>query len=267
MLPVFLAFQSQPPPGAPVDLVAAIDRAAELFPARHAAFLSNGARLLPGYVDLLWLSLFLDPALAGFDRFWLVEYDVDFSGDWSDFFSTMQPVEADLLATQLRWRRDNPGWKLLAGIADPRNDPSGHAIGFMPVSRFSRRLVERYRQEFARPGWSGHFELLLPTIALRAGFTAVDLGGDGSFTLAAPRNRFYEGTFADMGRGTHTFAYRPARVQHYFGESRFGFWRPGSLYHPVKVGLGWKPSLAARWVMFRDRLRARFAGSSPPRKN
>lgn len=58
-----------------------------------------------------------DRALLAFYRkfpqyayYWIIEYHVDFSGRWSDFFGSFDHNEADLLCTNLHRHPVNPDW-------------------------------------------------------------------------------------------------------------------------------------------------------------
>ncbi|MEO6394814.1 MAG: hypothetical protein ABIO40_02760 [Devosia sp.] len=261
--PVFLAYQlcdtMDPPNDVPFDTLVRLADSASLFPARHAAHAARGSATVKGYVDLIWLSVFLQPKFADFDRFWLVEYDVDFSGDWALFFGEAARFEGDLLVSHLRTRQNHLDWNILRKVTDPLDSPGDHLIGFMPVSRFTRPLVDYFQRELSVQRWRGHFELILPTLARRGGFVVSDWGGSGEFTPASRRDRFYEGDFTAGGRGFYTHGYKPPRAQHYFVESRFGFWATNKIYHPIKTNY---PPLGKilRWgQLVRDRLRLRLA--------
>ncbi len=158
---------------------------------------------------------FLDPSLASYERFWFVEYDADFSGDWGALCgrpatipeqSSAQTSSHAAAATYFHW----PTY---------RHPP--HAItepvrGFFPVSRFSREVLSVIRDEIERHQWEGHFEILYPTIAVTRGFDVFDIGGSGSMVPPEWLNRHYR-------LGERTWLYRPPRSSAYFGDARNPF--------------------------------------------
>jgi hypothetical protein len=69
----------------------------EIMPRRMRSMLENGG-IYGGFVDVLFVPL----ALALKNEFvWIIEYDVDFSGDWRDFFRQFETDRSDVLTTSL----------------------------------------------------------------------------------------------------------------------------------------------------------------------
>ncbi|MEP7239900.1 MAG: hypothetical protein ABI697_03340 [Devosia sp.] len=235
ILPVFLAVHLEPgaslPAGLQPDIVVDGRLAMHLFPARFAACVGHRTGFKPGYVDLLWLAALLQPSLANFDRLWVMEYDVDFSGVWSRFFTEAAGYDADLLATHLRFRRDDLDWVWLNEIADPDDHPDDHIIGLLALARLSRIALSRLALSYRHDRWAGHFELIIPTVISRLGLRVADLGGNGSFTDPSRRGRWYDGT---SGLEHDPFGVGTPRSD-YFAESPAGYAK-GRLYHPVKPG-------------------------------
>ena len=133
-------------------------------------------------------------------------------------------------------------------------------IAYFPISRFSRAALDAIATAYAHPGWSGHFELLIPTIVARAGLKVGDMGGDGPLTEATRRGRHYRGDFATLYRAFDSYGWGPP-MQHYYGESRAGFWSRNRLYHPIKTDLTGVSSATAWWMKFRDGLLAALASA------
>jgi hypothetical protein len=192
-------------------------------------FATYGKTLVPGHTLFPLLRAARDePALA---HAWFVEHDVRFTGSWRLFFDAFSTVDADLLTTHVRRHAEEPYWELFPTLAHPTlSVPMERRLrSFNVVARFSRRAVEELCRSY-EAGWSGHHEVLVPTLLAEAGLSIVDLGGDGSFVPAGFRNRFYTScsTYDGCLRGIGTVRFRPARR------------RPGPrrnfLYHPVKVG-------------------------------
>lgn len=261
VLPVFLVAHAEgkPPAGAPADLVVSSTDAGREWPARHAAWLRAGGRLPSAHVDIIFLTALRHPRFAEFDRIWFLEYDLDFSGNWSRLFREAAAYDADLLVSHLRSRNEEPRWSHMPSIVDPEDDPASQIFGMFCIARISRRLIDHWHSELSAPGWDGHFELVLPTIARRGGFRVEDLGGSGSFTPPERRNRHYEGSFVGLHRGFYTYAFRPPRLWHYYADSRLGFWQRNRIYHPIKLDGTPRQRFRSRVMIFRDRIRAFFA--------
>lgn len=259
-LDVFLAYQPQGaevlPADLDADLVVHIPASAEHFPLRYQEYESRGHETPWGYVDLVWMTAFLDPRLTGYDRFWLVEYDVDFSGDWGRFFSAARHYAGDLLTARLRPLSVNPRFYYANRYRQPETAPLDPLIAFMPISRLSRRLVEHYRDTLRLPGWAGHFEMVLPSIAAAGGLGVAEIGGDDLFTPPERRGLHYGGTHRELDFGSSTHGYRPARGYRYFGEAPRRFRQPDCIYHPIKVDFTLWQRLRTRERALRHQFRA-----------
>lgn len=177
------------------------------------------------------LYYFFEQCDNRFDYYWLIEYDVRFSGKWATFFQYFHRKSHDLVCTHLATVRTNPRWYWWE-LRQPDGQllPSKKCIrSFLPAMRLSNRAMKALIAA-QRAGWCGHAEVVVPTILKRAGMRLLDIGGEGEFTKQVERNLFY------TGANTHrkgllnegTFRYRP--VHDTWGE------RPDTLYHPVKAG-------------------------------
>lgn len=203
-------------------------------------------------LDTVWLDFFgRHPAYA---RYWFVEYDVAYTGHWSSFFAPLADRSADLLGTTLRRFRAQPGWPWWPSLATGRRHelPDERRIaGFFPVVGLSRRALE-VMVKAHRAGWTGHFEVLIPTLLSESGLEIEDVGGDGRFVRTGNVNRFYTNTLATRSGYPGTFVYRPARP------------RPGlrrqKLWHPVKPDCG---RLIPYLRMARHWLAAGISGAGP----
>jgi hypothetical protein len=113
--------------------------------------------------------------------YWLIESDVEFSGDWATLIGAGNTTEADLLAAHVQRYRDAPDWVWWDSLRlpVPRHAAIPRRIGglrkaFHPVFRISfdaLTLIDRLH----RDGCRGHNEMLLPTIIANAGLEVVDL--------------------------------------------------------------------------------------------
>lgn len=234
---VRLAFHRQEgaalPQGMAPDVVVTWSDTARLFPQRHAQMQARNSPW--GFIDLIWSTAFLHPSLAAYDRFWLVEYDIDFSGDWADFFSAAATYDADVLAAHIRPLSAEPTYFFAPIYHQPDTAATDPLIALMSISRLSRRFLTHYRDTLQAPGWQGHFEMVLPSIARAGGFTIAEIGGDNPFTPPERRGLHYDGSFADNDRPGTTHGYLPARGYRYYIDAPRRFRRPNHIYHPIKA--------------------------------
>jgi len=220
------------PPGAPVPERAKryphhVVRTPELrelpYPAKVAG--PDWDLWVGGHTDLITMHYWR--AHPGHDRYWVVEYDVRYSGPWRRFFAAYEEDGSDLLAPLLRRRPECREWANWPSLVSPGVPPadSQAVSSFMPIYRASGRLMRAMDEAF-REGWGGHIECSYATIAAVRGLRIADLGGDGEFTPEARRGRFYSGTARDVYHAPGTLVFKPT----FF---RAGS-RPDMLWHPVK---------------------------------
>ena len=178
-----------------------------------------------GHTDLITMHYWR--AHPQYDRYWVIEYDVRFSGPWRRFFAIFEEDGSDLLAPMLRRRRNAPEWSNWHMLKAPDTQPDDdHAVSsFMPIFRASGQLMREMDASY-RAGWTGHIECSFATIATVRGLRVSDLGGDGEFTPDAYRNRVYAGSARDVYHAPGTLIFKPT----FF---RVGS-RPDMLWHPVK---------------------------------
>jgi hypothetical protein len=205
-------------------------RSADSMPHRHARMIRNGG-VQGGYMDVVIVPRALD-LHAPF--VWAVEYDVDYSGDWRDFFSQFRDCQADLLTSTIVSAREDPDWRYWRTGRSPYALPpcDGHRA-FHPVMRLSRRFLDAYATSLGTPGWEGHYEYTLPTFAIAEGFTIEDIGGALSYCPPDRQGRNYCNTPTDRSLSPGTFVWRPS-LPFYFHEKPEIFERPDMLHHPVK---------------------------------
>ena len=214
------------------DLLAAL-------PSRGRAWIAGGSDLY-GFIDVLHFAV--ARRLPGFDHYWFLEYDVDFSGRWETLFSAFVDCRADLVGTTLLPRSADPDWTFWPDFAAPEGvSAQQHFRGFFPVTRISRRFMQAYAANVDR-GWSGHFEALYPSLAAATGQVVEDIGGDGPLTPADRRGRFYSNTGGHPWLLPGSFRFRPAVAARYYVPGAAEFPEPDFLWHPVKPA----PPLPAR---------------------
>jgi hypothetical protein len=174
---------------------------------------------VPGSAHFPLLHFFLEQNQH--EHYWLIEYDVRFSGDWRWFFESFRDVEADFLTSCIRTPPDEPDWCWWNSLRHPESFilPEQRLASFNPVYRISNAAL-KHLYECHRHGWVGHFEVLIPTLLHRQGFKLVDIGGEGSFVRADGINKFY------TAGADGTFRHRPCHLE--AGPL------VNKLYHPVK---------------------------------
>ena len=186
---------------------------------------------IPGSTDLP-LLLFRQ-AHPGYRYYWVIEYDVRFSGSWSQFFSAFDGNTADLLGTTLTRHHDIPNWYHWGSLAvDGLGIAKGEFIrGFFPVYRMSNAALALLDRHY-RNNVAGHYECLVPTLMRWAGLRIEDIGGNGEFVQPGNENRFYSNTPTRPTLGPGSFVFRP--VIDGVGKE------PNKLWHPVKPRPLWQ---------------------------
>ncbi len=185
------------------------------------------------------------------DHYWVVEYDVRYSGSWRQFFSFFSDWDTDLLGTTINRYDEVPDWFHWQAL-DLGDMPIGkdkYIRGFFPIYRISRRALAQLDRDY-QTGVSGHFECLGPTLLCHAGMTIEDIGGDGAFVRPDCVNRFYDNTPTNDTLSPGSFVFRPA--MHRPGKE------PNRLWHPVKPVPAWRAALrGAKRTLSRTRRKAR----------
>jgi hypothetical protein len=197
-----------------------------------------------GHNDLPVMRFFLDH--PGYERYWIVEHDVRFTGAWSSLLAELSHSDADVLGTTVQTYADNPDWASWGSVAcGGQVEKSCLIKAFMPFGRLSRAALSAIDAGYRR-GWVGHYEATWPTIAAMAGLSVEDIGGEGRFVPPRRKGRFYANSPLDPYLSPGCFVYRPDGV----GEDSAGSWTglgqgaqawaaaklslPDMLVHPVK---------------------------------
>jgi hypothetical protein len=217
----------------PPDQAAASPHPGIVMPRRFAAARALG-RLTAGagMMD----AVIMPRVLAAPHQFvWALEYDVDYSGDWSELFRRFAGNRADVLTTTLMPRQLCPDWNKWATAGAPAElKPADWFRSYNPLLRLSRRFAAAYVAAVESGAWEGHYEFTIPTIARHLGYRIEDLARR-PLPRWLPRRRppLYHNTPNDPCLGSGTFIFRPARPA-YFHERPQDFLDPGRLYHPIK---------------------------------
>lgn len=232
----FMHLQATSPPGASVRWLLDV-AAAPTIPAAHAGYIERfdsrefgqwgfatmGNSFLPGHCHLPVLRHYRDH--PDIERLWSIEYDVRFTGAWSDLFGPLAQDDADLLACHLRDERQEPRWRWWHTLQGPETvSRCLFRRSFCVVTRLSARAMQRL-VELQSAGWRGHQEIILPTLLAREGMVVRDLN-DAMQRLGL--RHVYSSVSGKRGSLLRfgTLRYRPVR-------RRAGL-RRNMLYHPVK---------------------------------
>lgn len=182
-------------------------------------------KIIPGsnHFILLWFKT----QYPQYDYYWNIEYDVEYSGDWKDFFNKIKHIESDFLSTCIRYGIDNQGWYWLGAYWAPNTfvHPLKRVCSFNPIYRLSSRAVD-FLIHFQREGAIGHHEVLMPTALFYNGFSIIDMGGDGKFVPKGIVNCVYTEFPYQQEKGS--MRYRPV-----FEPGEINKFK-GKLCHPVK---------------------------------
>jgi radical SAM protein with 4Fe4S-binding SPASM domain len=183
-----------------------------------------GKTLVPGHTHFPLMQFFREN--PDYDYYWVIEYDVRFSGKWGYFFNYFSKTEKDFLSSNIRTYQEQPDWYWWSSLRHPQKVVSykNYLRSFNPIYRISKSSLI-FLDDCLKNGWIGHYEILFPTLLYREGFSLMDFGGTGKFTPPELKNKFY----TSSERSTlleGTFRYRPVMSE--IGNEK------DKLYHPVK---------------------------------
>ncbi len=201
-----------------------------------------GDRVIPGNAHLRAIEFYRRE--PGYRHYWFIEFDVVYTGRWDALMASLDDDDADLIASRVGRMDTGPPWFWHHSFK-----PGGDAVpadretlAFLPIFRISAAGLAAVDRCVSR-GWTGHFEMLLPTALAFGGLKVSDFGGSGPFTPDGRRHRHYldaEGLYE-----TGTLRYHPPV-----------HWPivAGMLYHPCKTRLTQlRPRVRRR--IWSDRLR------------
>jgi glycosyltransferase involved in cell wall biosynthesis len=211
-------------------------------PWRFAKMLEGGS-IHGGFLDLAIIPSLI---AANAPFVWLMEYDVDFAGHWSEFFRKFSNNRADFLTTMLASYHESRDWFHWPETQAPHHiHPLRRFRCFNPIMRLSRRFALAYVEALRDPGWRGHYEFALPTIAADAGFSMEDIGGHSRLCPPLRRGTNYTAPAGQHLTGPGTFVWRPI-IPTLYTEQPDRFSQKGFLYHPCKIGVSdWTEATAA----------------------
>lgn len=193
----------------------------------------SNANLTPGNIDqvLLWATTLFPNST----HFWLIEYDVVFTGNWKFFFKTFEDNNASLLGTSFQKKSKCTNWFWWRSFRKPEQDTTKPGVktgdepirSFMPIMRISADAATFLRAHYSANSWKGHMEAVVPTALNESNYTIEDIGGDSHKTPKQRKNKMYSNTLGTNNLDPGTFRFRPAM--------RLPGRQPNMLYHPVKT--------------------------------
>lgn len=161
-----------------------------------------------------------------YEGYWLMEYDVRFTGHWMDFFRHFAANRSDLLATTIFDYAFRPGWDNWATLKSPRKVPEQDRVrALLSLCRLSNAALRAVHEAYCG-GWSGHYEVTIPTILKTRGLSLEDIGGDGGYVAPGNLNRFYRNSPGIAGLAPGTFTVAPNAISDDYPS--------GMLWHPIK---------------------------------
>jgi len=191
------------------------------YPEKHRA---HRGTFWPRNIDLPLLWFF--QRNPGYGYYWLMEYDVRFTGHWLEFFGHFAASGSDLLATTLFDHDFRPGWDNWRTLRSPERIPEQERVrALLSLCRLSNTGLRAVHQAYCA-GWSGHYEVAIPTILKTRGRTLEDFGGSGRYVAAGNENRFYRNTPGVSGLAPGTFTVAANAVSDEYP--------PNMLWHPIK---------------------------------
>jgi hypothetical protein len=168
-------------------------------------------------------------AHPGFDYYWVVEFDVRYTGDWGSFLRSYEAYDQDLITSHIRHYRDEPSFGWWCTLQHPTEtiEKAGYVRSFNVIYRISNRALALVHEK-QKNGWRGFAEVLFPTLLENNGYTLLDFGGNGEYTPKGRKNTAYtSGSTTDGSLNPFcTMHWRPSMA-------RAGMQR-NKIYHPVK---------------------------------
>ena len=124
----------------------------------------------------------------GCDYYWYLPDQVSLSTrEWQVFFAFFRDhdIHSDLVTCQLCQYKDLPCWSGWECLSHPEEIDLPLAIRYRsvhPLYRISKAALKFLQQELTTR-WSGHYDMLLPTLLFHAGFRINAISGKGPLVL------------------------------------------------------------------------------------
>lgn len=149
------------------------------------------SRIVPGSLHFI-IELFYNQH-PEYNYYWMIEYDVVYTGNWHHLLSYFDFNDADLLASHISFRGDdNRDWLWWESLSCKNVIPKKMQVrAFTPIYRLSSCALSFLNEYLRFPDNYGHCEAILPTSLYNNGFRLEDFGGSGQFVRPDNYNKFY----------------------------------------------------------------------------
>lgn len=166
-----------------------------------------------------------------YDYFWIMEYDVIFTGNWNIFFDAFYDNNADMLSSHISLRNSENWnwcwWSTLTFDEEDHVEGTSWVKSFNPIYRISKKALAFLDIFLKKENNKGFYEVIIASALYNNGFRLEDFGGTGSFVAEGNRNRFYvQGTGINHG----TMRWRPD----FSAEEIKALGTRNKLFHPLK---------------------------------
>lgn len=181
-----------------------------------------------GNINYILLGFF--KRYPNYDKYWAVEYDVYFTGNWYNLFSTIEKYNYGLASCHIEFfekgKNDDWYWWKSIHLINQGGKECRYVKSFNPIFCLSHDAVV-FLDKSMKLGHRGHYEVLMPTLLYNNGFDLLDIGGTGCFTPYELRNKFY---IQGKGVNNGTMRYRPEFLK----EEILALDLKDRLFHPLK---------------------------------
>jgi hypothetical protein len=184
-----------------------------------------------GHNDLPVLSFYREQ--PSYDHYWIVEYDVRYTGHWGKLFDELRESKADFLGTTIQDYDQNPGWWWWRTLVNVPPSALQRVRCFTPFCRLSYAALAAI-DEWYRKGGSGHYELTWPGVCKTNGFRVEDIGGWSRYTPEHWRGKHYVNTPLKPSLSPGTFVYKPVFRDDWVCAHGLKHAGGPMLWHPVK---------------------------------
>ena len=168
-----------------------------------------------------------------YEFYWIVEYDVRYTGNWGALFNELRTSDADYLGTTIQDHDENPRWAFWPTLVNAPTGALQRVRCFNPFCRVSNRALSAIDQWY-RDGGTGHYELTWTSVCKTKGLKIEDLGSSGRYTPQRWRGKHYSNTPLNPPLSPGTFVFRPPFRADAIAKA--GAKNPGRpmLWHPIK---------------------------------
>lgn len=165
-----------------------------------------------------------------FDYYWVIEYDVLYTGNWNELFISFIDNKSDFIASHVeKFNQFNMNWEWWQDFQRDNKisiRKEDCLKSFNPIHRISNKAL-RFMDKELRKWNPAHCETTEVTLLYYGGFKIEDLGGTGEFVPKGRENKYYvNGAWINSG----TMRYLPP----YLKEEIYALQVKDKLFHPIK---------------------------------